>query len=321
MLSCSDFKEKQMIFVFMTEGEKISFSNDNIVLKDKDEKIKFQTSCYRLFTVFIIGHFTLTTPLIQKAKKFGFSIFLLTATLRVYENFASKTMGNTMLRKKQYDYNSLEAAKLITYNKIINQIDAIKKVRNHSINYKNECEKLFSYAEQLENTKNLQEIMGFEGSASRLYFPSVFSNVIWTGRRPRVKNNPVNTALDLGYTILFNIIESILNLYGFDLYVGVLHREFYMRKSLVCDLVEPLRPLIDLKVNKAFGLKQFSEDDFIKINDKYILNFKENSKYIKVLMEPILENKERIFLFIQSYYRSFMKNIDKDNYRLFKIEL
>ena len=33
-------------------------------------------------------------------------------------------------------------------------------------------------------------------------------------------------------------------------------KEFYMRKSLVCDLVEPLRPIIDQQVKKSINLKK-----------------------------------------------------------------
>lgn len=46
MISALDFKKKQIVFVLFNEGEKMSFSNDNIVIKTPDNKIKFQCSCY-----------------------------------------------------------------------------------------------------------------------------------------------------------------------------------------------------------------------------------------------------------------------------------
>ena len=36
MLNANDFKKKQIIFLFTHQGDKLSFSNDNIVVKDKD---------------------------------------------------------------------------------------------------------------------------------------------------------------------------------------------------------------------------------------------------------------------------------------------
>ena len=42
MLSANDFKKKQVIFLMTNIGDKLSFSNDNVIVKDKEGKIKFQ---------------------------------------------------------------------------------------------------------------------------------------------------------------------------------------------------------------------------------------------------------------------------------------
>ena len=74
MLNANDFGKKQIIFLFTNAGEKLSFSNDNIVVKDRDGKVKHQSTCYRLFMVCVIGNISITSGLIQRSKKFGFSI-------------------------------------------------------------------------------------------------------------------------------------------------------------------------------------------------------------------------------------------------------
>ena len=81
----------------------------------------------------------------------------------------------------------------------------------------------------------------------------------------------------------------------------------FMRKSLVCDLVEPFRVLIDTQVRKAINLKQCKEDDFLVENGRYLLKWEKNAEYISWLAKPLMDNKEEIHAFIQSYYRSFMK--------------
>ena len=43
MLNASDFSKKQIIFLFTNQGEKLSFSNDNVIVKDKEGKIKHQS--------------------------------------------------------------------------------------------------------------------------------------------------------------------------------------------------------------------------------------------------------------------------------------
>lgn len=139
--------------------------------------------------------------------------------------------------------------------------------------------------------------MGLEGNAARIYFDQNFDNVKWNGRRPRVKDNAVNAVLDIGYTLLFNFIDSMLTLYGFDTYRGVLHTEFYLRKSLTCDLVEPFRPLVDWQVRKALNLGQIKEEHFNISNGRYLLDIRYNKDYVKFLMKPIMDRKTDIFLY------------------------
>ncbi len=148
----------------------------------------------------------------------------------------------------------------------------------------------------------------------------MFCDYAWEARRPRVKHDMINCLMDIGYTLIFNVIEGLLNIYGFDIYNGVLHRQFYQRKSLVCDLVEPFRTLIDCKIKKAINLGQCKADDFDIIQNRYCLYGKNSTKYLKILMEPIIENKQGIFLYVQQYYRAFMKNKPVQDYPIFRLE-
>lgn len=130
MLSKNDFKEKQIACVFLNQGEKLSFSNDNLVLKDIDGKIKLQTTCYRLFALLVIGSFTMTSGLIQRSKKFGFTIILLSHSFRPYACIPNGIQGNTQLRKAQYAYEGIDVAKCLVINKIENQALAIGRIKS-----------------------------------------------------------------------------------------------------------------------------------------------------------------------------------------------
>lgn len=77
-----------------------------------------------------------------------------------------------------------------------------------------------------------------------------------------MKTDPLNVTLDIGYSVLFNFIESFVRIFGFDIYVGVYHRTWFKRKSLICDLMEPFRCIIDHAILLAFNRKQFTIDDF-----------------------------------------------------------
>lgn len=314
MITDLDFRKKQIVFILFNEGEKMAFSNDNFVVKTADGKIKFQVTCYRLFIVFAVGHCSITSSLIEKAKKFGFFIALMTAGFRLYGLVGAEKNGNTLLKRKQYLYEGLDIAKHITENKIYNQRIQLTSVRDKSDSIKETISIMTGYLEKIPTTNSLNELMAYEGLSSKIYFRNHFNNVVWNGRQPRIKRDIVNSTLDIGYTLLFTFIDALLSSYGFDTFCGAMHRQFYMRKSLVCDLVEPFRPIIDHAVKKSINLKQIQKDDFICINGQYRLKWKYSSKYIKFLMTPLIESKDEIFLYIQSYYRAFMKGLPAEEF-------
>ena len=301
MLNANDFKKKQIVFLFTNEGDKLSFLNDNIIVKNKEGGIKYQSTCYRLFMICVVGNISITSGLIQRSKKFGFSICLMTTTL------GARMEGNTLLRKHQYEYTENDIGRKIEQNKIKNQSQILKNIRGKNQIMKEGIELLDKMVVQLEQQLEYLEVMGIEGNAARVYFSRVFDNVDWKGRKPRIKNDYVNVTLDIGYTMLFNIVDAILQVYGFDTYYGVFHKCFYMRKSLVCDLMEPIRPVVDYQVRKSINLGQCKENDFEVVNNRWCLKYKSNPQYIQFLMNAILEYKDDIFLYIQQYYRFFMK--------------
>lgn len=320
MLTAPDFEQKQIIFALISDGDKLSFKNDNIVIKNADGTIKHQSTCYRLFVLFIVGHICITSGLLQRAEKFGFSIIFMTPYLRVYGFWGVNEKGNVLLRKKQYDYKGLQIAQWIVANKIRNQLSQLKSIRQKTKAIETAIENVKPYNERLPDDKlNLQDLLGLEGIVSRIYFNAVFCDYGWTTRRPRVKHDMTNCLLDIGYTLLFSIIEGLLNIYGFDLYQGVYHRQFYQRKSLVCDLVEPMRPIIDIRIRKAYNLGQIKEEDFETVNGQFRLYGKKSKPYIGWLMEELLSHKKNVFLFIQGYYRAFMKEVPISRYPQFNL--
>ena len=294
MLNANDFKKKQIVFLFTNEGDKLSFLNDNIIVKNKEGGIKYQSTCYRLFMICVVGNISITSGLIQRSKKFGFSICLMTTTFKVYEILGARMEGNTLLRKHQYEYTENDIGRKIEQNKIKNQSQILKNIRGKNQIMKEGIELLDKMVVQLEQQLEYLEVMGIEGNAARVYFSRVFDNVDWKGRKPRIKNDYVNVTLDIGYTMLFNIVDAILQVYGFDTYYGVFHKCFYMRKSLVCDLMEPIRPVVDYQVRKSINLGQCKENDFEVVNNRWCLKYKSNPQYIQFLMNAILKYKDDI---------------------------
>jgi len=308
MLTYPDYVEKSIVICNTNQKQRLSFLNDNIIIKDEDDKIILQNSCYRIFSLWIIGSITITSGVLERSKKFAFSIYMFNYSFKCYGVWASVTEGNFLLREKQYFYNDILAAQFLIENKIRNQIIQLKSIRSKNTTQKSNIDSLEKYVANITDCHSIQSIMGIEGVSSRLYFEAWFWDMDWQGRKPRAKRDILNVLMDIGYTYLFNIVESMLNLYGFDLYKGVLHQNFYQRKSLVCDIVEPFRVIIDRRLKNSYNLSQIKEEDFILQKGQYLLKYEKSKIYTQWMVGCVLEHKEDIFMFVQQYYRWLIKN-------------
>ena len=310
MMSLPDFQYKQIIVhVAGGSGERLRFRADNIILEDKEGTVVLQHSCHRIFALFIIGEVSLTSVLIRQCTAFGFPIVLLGHNMRPITTINCGAEGNTLLRMRQYsasDERNLQIAKMLVHLKIDNQKLLIKGLRRLA---EDDARALAALEEiNVYDIYSFRELMGIEGNASRIFFSAYFRPLGWRRREPRCKPDIFNLLLDIGYTYLFQFISAMLSLYGFDLYCGVYHRLFYQRMSLVCDLVEPFRCIIDRRLRKAHNLGQINEKDFYEHGGRWNLAWKNQNRYVKLFLKDILAEKEAIFLFCQKYYRWFAQN-------------
>ena len=316
MLTIPDLKQKQILFVntFSKEGEKkLRFENDHIVY-EINGKIINRVSSQKALAVFIVGHISITTGFLEKSIKNGASIFFMSPSLNVYAQTGVEAEANYLLRARQYhltEEQELTIAKHIVFNKFLNQKYLLeKKQKKHRL--ENELKK------RIEGAEDFNVLLGIEGNFSKEFFKNYFVDIDWWRREPRTKQDIPNLLLDIGYTILFNMVDSFLRLHGFDTYKGVYHKLFFARKSLVCDMVEPLRCLIDKQLLKSYNLKQVDRKDFVCSKGVFSLKIDKNKKYTHIFSKTLMENKENIYDYIQKYYRYTMDS-EKYNIPSFKI--
>lgn len=310
MLSLPDFKEKQILFARAEWGSKASlrFQNDNIVFS-KDGQVVNRASCHKVFAVFVAGDIMVTSRLLQKAATHAISIFFLRNNFEVAAPFVATADGNYLLRMKQYALtpaDELAMSKAIIRNKAQNQMGLLQErgVDDKARHYWESA--LTRIADATDN----QQLLGIEGELSHRFFPDYFKELEWRRRMPRVKPDVPNFLLDMGYTYLFNIVDALLRLHGFDTYKGVYHKLFFQRKSLACDLEEPFRCIIDRALLKAYHLKQINEEDYTVVDRKITLSFDKQSKYTGIFLQTIMDRKEDLFAYVHGFYRHIM---NRDN--------
>lgn len=320
MLSFPDFEKKRILVIFSIEGQKFAIQNDNLIVRDLEEKIILQDTCYRIFSLWIVGNCSITSVLLKKSKLHGFSIVHLSTNFRMIGRWGSQTEGNFLLRYRQYQFSRKDIAKRLVENKIYNQIELLTSIRKKDPWLLDAINQLREYQRKIAETKEWKELLGLEGIASKVFFGAYYKDLNWTGRKPRTKIDSLNAILDIGYTFLFYWIENMLDLYGFDVYKGVYHQNFYQRKSLVCDLIEPFRCIIDAKVRTAYNLGQFKEDDFIIIRNQYHLKKDKAKSYMHWLQVGIIKYKDELYYYVRDYYRAFNGEKTIEKFPFFKIK-
>ena len=152
----------------------------------------------------------------------------------------------------------------------------------------------------IKDARTIDDLMGFEGSAAKIYF-GVFDQLILQqkdafyfkerSRRPPLDN--VNALLSFLYTLLASETASALETVGLDPYVGFLHQDRPGRPSLALDLMEELRPVFaDRLALSLVNRKQITAKGFTQKENGGILMNDDTKK--KVLTAWQERKKEQI---------------------------
>lgn len=75
--------------------------------------------------------------------------------------------------------------------------------------------------------------------------------------------HPVNAMLNYAYALLESQVMVAAVAHGLDVSIGYLHSQFKRKNALIFDLMEPLRPIVDLAVIRVALSHNFSPKDFL----------------------------------------------------------
>jgi len=106
--------------------------------------------------------------------------------------------------------------------------------------------------QRVRRSPDADSLRGLEGSAQRILFAHwrrlLPESLGFEQRRRRPPPDPVNALLSLTYTLVYHEAIRQCLVFGLDSWLGFYHRLAHGRHSLACDLMEPLRPRIELWV-------------------------------------------------------------------------
>ena len=135
--------------------------------------------------------------------------------------------------------------------------------------------------ERLEQCLSLPRLLSIEGRIADIYWrhlqqvlPVKFGFTSRTHESHQMNaSDPVNALLNYGYVILETQCRKALNSVGLEPTVGFLHEARQTKYSLVYDLQEPYRWIVDTTVISCLESGWFGKKDFYRM-DNYVLRLK-----------------------------------------------
>lgn len=118
-----------------------------------------------------------------------------------------------------------------------------------------------------------------EAHGAKIYFNELMGQSFSRGNEDIL----LNSGLDYGYTIIRSYLARLCVAYGLNSQLGIHHRSEYNRFNLVDDMIEPIRPIVDLYIYKLLG-----EEDFFKGEHRKAI--------INMLNHKIIYNGKKMFL-------------------------
>lgn len=207
-------------------------------------------------------------------------------------------LKNVFLRRAQFARAGdrefrLGVSRSLVASKIRNQRTLL--MRNHVEPPALVLRQLKHYAELAESAESIEELLGIEGIAARLYFQH-FSGMIKRepedtdpafsfefekrNRRPPV--DPVNALLSFAYALLTKDLTIVCHTIGFDPFLGFFHEPRFGRPALALDLMEGFRPLVaDSVVITALNTRMVTSEDFVRVGPAVALKARGRKAFLR----------------------------------------
>ena len=263
-----------------TQGVRIGKSGAVLQVKDK-EKLLQEVRIGEICQVNLMGNVQITTQAVQSLCEAEVPVCYFSMGGWFYGITLGLNTKNVFLRRNQFrlaeqEYFARTIARRLVAGKIRNQRTLLQ--RNHVEPKRETLVGMKSMAERAEGAGSLEELLGIEGNAARLYFGE-FAGMMkpdeeagtgplpfeMDGRNRRPPRDPVNAMLSLGYSLLTKDLTVACYAVGFDPYVGFYHQPRFGRPALALDLMEPFRALIvDSAVLTAVNTGMVTARDFVR---------------------------------------------------------
>ncbi len=244
-----------MASIYITENGTYLHKRGGKLLIDKEETTITEVPLELVENITVTNTTQISSSLITECLTKNIPISWMSTSGKMYGSLLAPSFVDIFKQKQQFDLIEekdfyFKLAQKIVSAKIHNQLVLLRRY-NRNI----KSEKVYELINYLSNTqKNIKytsdnnELLGYEGLASRTYFSALGMLINkpfqFTKRTKQPPRDPFNTMLSMGYSILFNEILSNIIAIGLHPYIGFFHQLAKGHPALVSDLIEEWRAVI-----------------------------------------------------------------------------
>lgn len=253
-------------------GIRIGVSKGRISLKKSGKVIQSipKKECRRIIVQ--NRSISLSGALIYECSQRDIAIDFIDSESKPYATLYSYSSAYSKRYEKQLECSlepecALVLAKKFVHAKIKNQRNYLKYLDKHHNDASYHIGKIKAIEKKIATAGDKEMLMGLEGSASALYWDalSIISkeHIDFGGRVTRGAKDPVNSALNYGYAILYTEVTRALVDAGLSLHISFLHSGDGKKPTLVFDMVEEFRTFV---VDRSI-FSMFNRDEPIEVDD------------------------------------------------------
>lgn len=257
------------------QGTSVQAEGDLLLLARGASVVK-RVRAGELDQVLLLGRVELTSGAIGLLLRRGIDVVWLTQNGVFRGRLAGRQTKNVLLRLAQYRRTAdaefcLATARAVVASKVRHQrqllLRAQRRLRDADLAVV--LGQLRGLAERTAAAGSLDTLRGLEGQGAHLYFGQ-FRKLLrneqfsFGGRSRRPPRDEINALLSFGYAVLGSLLESEVYRSGLDPLLGFFHQPAYGRPSLMLDLLEEFRPLVDTLVLRVVNRRQLGAADFVR---------------------------------------------------------
>ncbi len=306
-----------MIVEITTHGASLRRKRERFIVNIPDQKA-VEVDAEKVEAVIITSNAMISTAAIRLCIERQIQMVIASWTGKpVARMWSSKPGRQTQIRRQQYLNHDTLFAFQITRDLLVEKLKRQKKflielkqnresnpLTQSITNAISSINMTMNEVQKIKFNKEFgQKFLGFEGSCAAKYFEMIALCLPtkWQFKR-RSQNpglDPFNVCLNYMYGITYQGIEKIVILSGLDPTAGFYHKDAYAKPTLVFDLIEPCRSIIDKALVYLFSRKIVKDEWF---------------EYTKDASRGIILSKQARVELINTYKNKCQTTIEKQTW-------